>query len=135
MHRLCGACARFNKVTENGRLSCIHTLHTPYNWRISGPMFGNFYTLKFFIPRNEYVSSHGNYRQSRTCKYTKKQWHAVFPCGHPSRYLPRPTLFYYGDRTGTGTFNVVWSLHINIIFNYKYIIIQFLYCLNEDTLI
>ena len=61
MHRLCGACARFNKVTENGRLSGTRTLHTPYNWRISGPMFGNFYTLKFFIPRNEYVSSHGNY--------------------------------------------------------------------------
>ena len=34
--------------------------------------------------------------------------HPVFPCGHPSKYLPGPTLLNSGDQTRTCVFNVVW---------------------------
>ncbi len=31
-----------------------------------------------------------------------------FPAGHPREYYPDVTLLSFGDRTGSGVFNVLW---------------------------
>ena len=47
------------------------------------------------------------YREKK--KKKKSLQHRLFPGGHPSKYWAGPTLLNFGDQTGTGAFNVVWS--------------------------
>ncbi len=73
-----------------------------------------------------------NYKYVSLKMKNRSQQHAVFPGGHPSKYLLRPMLLNFGDRTRTGVFSMVWPLTLSFslnysindfkkVFNYKYV--------------
>ena len=52
-------------------------------------------------------------RKVKERKWKRSEQHPGFPGGHPSRYWPGSTAFYFRDRTRTGAFAVMWPLCVS----------------------